>query len=235
MNHQAVASPVAVTSSAISSDPRFAELERLIEAADRTTIAAAELVSTDPAMPKADAAADEADSALEAFIAEVVAVRPQTLTEFALQARAAHYWHERLHELIEVTDSARMLVQSVLDAAGIVPKSYDNRPTANEVAEAIADSKTRAAELAARRAAIEAIQDDLDEALELRGMLNAALAADPTETALNVRDGANSQWLELPIPADLRGELISRELAKVESRVRSKQADLAAYALKLAA
>jgi hypothetical protein len=109
------------------------------------------LFSNDPAMPKADAAAKSADSALETFIFEVSAVRPQTLIEFALQARAAHYWHERLNDLIEVTGTARMLVQSVLDAAGIVPKSYDNRPTADEVAEAVVGSNIKTAAIAVRR------------------------------------------------------------------------------------
>ncbi len=108
----------------LTNDPRLAHLEALIEKADSLVRYQCHLPMKqfDDVMPMAQAA----DAELDAYVASLAAVRPQTFAEIALQAVASRYWHERLRDNIEVTQADLDLVASILDAAGIVPKSFSD-------------------------------------------------------------------------------------------------------------
>jgi hypothetical protein len=113
----------------IRADARFARLEALIEKTEAAISIACDAPMNDDTAPAEARAADEA---LRAYVSAVAAIRPQSLTDMALQARAAHYWHERSADLAKVRDSDRQLVQSVLDAAGIEPRSFIAQPIRHE-------------------------------------------------------------------------------------------------------
>jgi hypothetical protein len=203
-------------------DPRLTELERLIEAVDR------------PAMvePYDAVAAERAEAALDAFVASVAAIRPPGLADLALLARVAHYWHERFDEgEARRLGTAATLMQTVLDAAGIVPKCYLSPPVSDtERAEIDREAAAVAARRAARREAQEQAQSELDDALQREADLSAALAGLANKPGHAVLLVANSNGghdsVGVTMPDALQLELVCRERQIVEALIASKRAEL---------